>query len=79
MRQRRRVDRHLQADLRSTCQTATLSFLVPLLSDDATATACPDGTPAGVAGEDAFLRTRVPGILRSAAYKRDGVLIVTSR
>ena len=38
---------------------------------------CPDGQPAGLAGEDAFLRKWVPAILGSAAYKQDGVLIVT--
>ncbi len=37
---------------------------------------CPAATPTGLAGEDAFLKTWVPLILRSSAYKQDGALII---
>jgi hypothetical protein len=40
-----------------------------------TAAACPAG-PVGIAAENAFLKRWVPLILRSAAYKKDGVLII---
>jgi len=67
----------LAADLRKSSTTATVSFIAPDACDDAAVTTCPDGKPAGLAGEDAFLREWVPRILASAAYKRDGVLIIT--
>lgn len=40
-----------------------------------TAAACPTG-PVGIAAENAFLKTWVPRILRSPAYKKDGVLVI---
>jgi hypothetical protein len=40
-----------------------------------TAAACPSG-PVGIAAEDAFLRTWVPRILHSSAYRQDGVLVI---
>jgi phosphatidylinositol-3-phosphatase len=67
----------LKSDLHSSSKTATFSFLAPGACEDAAVATCPDGQPAGLAGEDAFLRKWVPAILQSAAYKKDGVLIVT--
>ena len=67
----------LKGDLRSSSKTATFSFLAPGACEDAAIATCPDGQPAGLAGEDAFLHKWVPAILQSAAYKKDGVLIVT--
>jgi hypothetical protein len=40
-----------------------------------TAAACPVG-PVGVTAENAFLKTWVPRILRSPAFKKDGVLVI---
>jgi phosphatidylinositol-3-phosphatase len=67
----------LTGDLRTSSKTATFSFVAPGACDDAAVTSCPDGQPAGLAGEDAFLRKWVPAILGSAAYKHDGLLIIT--
>ena len=67
----------LKSDLHSSSKTATFSFLAPGACEDAAIATCPDGQPAGLAGEDAFLHKWVPAILQSAAYKKDGVLIVT--
>jgi phosphatidylinositol-3-phosphatase len=67
----------LRQDLRSSSKTPTFSFVAPRACDDAAVATCPDGQPAGLGGEDAFLRKWAPAILGSAAYKRDGVLIVT--
>jgi phosphatidylinositol-3-phosphatase len=67
----------LKGDLHSSSKTPTFSFLAPGACEDAAVATCPDGQPAGLAGEDAFLRKWVPAILKSAAYKKDGVLIVT--
>jgi hypothetical protein len=40
-----------------------------------TAAACPSG-PVGISAENAFVKTWVPRILRSPAYKKDGVLVI---
>jgi hypothetical protein len=40
-----------------------------------TAAACPLG-PVGIAAEDAFLKAWVPRILRSSAYRNNGVLVI---
>ena len=68
---------HLSRDLQTASRTPTLSFIAPRACDDASATSCPDAQPAGLGGEDSFLHEFVPRILSSAAYKRDGVLIIT--
>lgn len=67
----------LKGDLRASSKTPTFSFLAPGACEDAAVATCPDGQPAGLAGEDAFLHKWVPAILQSAAYKKDGVLIIT--
>ena len=38
---------------------------------------CPDGSAGGAATEDAYLAEIVPQIMESAAYRKDGMLIVT--
>ncbi len=67
----------LTKDLGKASATPTLSYLGPRACDDAGSASCPDGTPAGLAGEDAFLKTWVPKILASPAYKQDGLLVIT--
>jgi hypothetical protein len=66
----------LPADLSSKKKTPTFSFISPGACDDASATVCPDGKPAGIAGEDAFLRQWAPRIMESPAYKKDGMLVI---
>jgi phosphatidylinositol-3-phosphatase len=66
----------LPHDLARSGRTAAFSFITPGACDDASASTCPDGAPAGIAGEDAFLKTWVPAILRSPGYRHGGVLIV---
>ena len=67
----------LTHDLRSQSTTPAFSFIAPRGCDDSAVTTCADGQPAGLAGEDAFLRTWVPKVLSSPAYRHDGVLIIT--
>ena len=62
--------------LRSESKTAKLSYLAPSLCDDAASVSCPGRAPGGLAGEDAFLKTWVPQILASPAYRHDGVLMI---
>ncbi len=66
----------LTKDLRKAKRTPTYAYIAPELCDEPSAGPCPDGTPAGLAGEDAFLKQWVPRILASAAYKQNGVLMI---
>jgi phosphatidylinositol-3-phosphatase len=75
----------LQADLANAAGTPNFSFITPNLCDDghdgsgsgAKGTTCASGKPGGLTSADAFLKTWVPKILASAAYQRDGLLIIT--
>jgi len=66
----------LPTDLRSASTAPAYAFIAPEGCLDASASSCPDGGLAGLAGEDAFLEHVVPRILGSPAYKRGGVLII---
>jgi hypothetical protein len=62
----------------TTTGTGTSATPVPTISGTfglPTAAACPSG-PVGIAAEDAFLKTWVPKILHSSAYRKDGVLVI---
>ncbi len=75
----------LPADLAQRRTTPNLVFVTPNLCDDghdgagtgAPGTTCANGQPGGLTSADGFLRTWVPRILASAAYREDGLLIVT--
>jgi hypothetical protein len=67
----------LTADLASEATTANFSFITPDLCHDAHDEHCPDGGKGGMAAADEFLRTWVPRIQASPAFKRDGLLVVT--
>jgi hypothetical protein len=65
----------LSAGLRSAPRTASLVYIAPGRCDDGSATPCP-GATSGASGADAFLKKWVPVVLRSPAYRQDGVLII---
>jgi hypothetical protein len=67
----------LPQDLGSSAATANYSFIVPDLCDDGHDSPCANGQPGGLAQADSFLKTWVPRITSSAAFKQDGLLIVT--
>jgi len=67
----------LAGDLTSTRTTANLTYITPNLCHDGHDTPCVDGEPGGLVSADRFLATWVPKIQASAAYRRDGLLIVT--
>ena len=67
----------LPGDLRTATATPTFSYIAPRACDEAGTLTCPDGKPAGLAGEDAFLKEWVPKILASPAYKKDGLIVIT--
>jgi hypothetical protein len=67
----------LPQDLSSAPGTANYTFISPDLCDDGHDAPCANGQPGGLAQADTFLRTWVPRITSSAAFKQDGLLIVT--
>jgi hypothetical protein len=69
--------RHLRHDLRSVATTRNLSYITPNLCNDAHDAPCVDGRRGGLATADRWLRTWVPKILRSPAFRRNGLLVVT--
>jgi hypothetical protein len=68
----------LAADLKSAARTPTLSYIVPDLCDDGRPTPCSPGAQSGLPAADAFLRRVVPEILAAPAYRKGGLLIVTT-
>jgi phosphatidylinositol-3-phosphatase len=75
----------LPADLAKYPTTPNLVFITPNLCDDghdgngtgAPGTTCANGQPGGLTSADAFLKTWVPKIMASPAYKKDGLIIIT--
>ncbi|HWH93320.1 MAG TPA: alkaline phosphatase family protein [Baekduia sp.] len=67
----------LGPDLAKTSTTANLTFITPDLCHDGHDATCADGGPGGLPAADAFLRTWVPRITDSPAFRRDGVLLIT--
>jgi hypothetical protein len=67
----------LPGDLAAAQSTPNYAFIVPNLCEDGHDAPCVDGRPGGLVSSDAFLRTWVPRILASPAYRQDGLLLVT--
>jgi hypothetical protein len=67
----------LQHDLAGAASTANYSFISPSLCNDGHDTPCANGQPGGLAQADNFLRTWVPRITGSPAFKQNGLLIIT--
>jgi hypothetical protein len=67
----------LGVDLASAKTTPAFSFISPNLCHDGHDAPCVDGEPGGLVSADAFLQTWVPRITSSAAFQRDGILIIT--
>ena len=72
----------LAADLQSIRTTPNFAFITPNLCHDGhdpsgSNTTCADHEPGGLRSADAFLEDLVPKILKSPAFRKDGLLIVT--
>jgi hypothetical protein len=75
----------LDSDLASVTTTPNLVFITPNLCNDghdgsgtgAPRERCVDGKLGGLASSDAFLKTWVPKITASPAFRKDGLLIIT--
>jgi hypothetical protein len=68
---------HLQDDLAAKSTTRNLSYITPNLCNDGHDSPCVDGRPGGLTSADAWLRTWVPRITASPAFRADGMLVVT--
>ncbi|MGZ4201144.1 MAG: alkaline phosphatase family protein [Thermoleophilaceae bacterium] len=66
----------LSIDLARERTTANLTFITPDLCHDGHDATCADGGPGGLPAADSFLRTWVPRITGSAAYRHDGLLAI---
>ena len=67
----------LAADLRSEAATPAYAFIAPNLCNDAHEADCPNDEPGGLAASDRFLEHWVPRIMASAAFRKNGLLIIT--
>ena len=68
----------LPADLRRAATTPNLVYITPDLCHDGHDAPCADGSPGGLRAVNAWMKKWVPRILRSPAYRRDGLLVVTA-
>jgi hypothetical protein len=67
----------LEKDLKKVETTPNYSWISPTPCNAGVVGQCPAGAVQGPAAADAFLSSVVPKILKSAAFKKDGVLVVT--
>jgi hypothetical protein len=67
----------LKKDLKSTKKTANFSYISPTPCNAGVVGQCVAGAPEGVAATNAWLEEIVPQILKSPAYKADGVLMIS--
>jgi hypothetical protein len=67
----------LETDVSKPTTTTGYSFIVPNLCHSGVPGECPTGEPSGPARADEFLQEWVPKIQKSAAYKKDGLIIIT--
>ncbi|MBK4737271.1 phosphoesterase [Noviherbaspirillum sp. DKR-6] len=68
--------KQLDADLASAATTPAFSLIIPNLCNDGHDQPCADGRPGGLPQVDSFLRDIVPKITGSAAFKKDGLLLI---
>lgn len=66
----------LTNDLKSAATTPNFVFITPNLCDDGHDGPCVNGQPGGLVSADQFLQKWVPAIMASAAYRKDGLLII---
>lgn len=67
----------LDKDLKKVETTPNYSYISPTPCNAGVIGQCPAGAPQGAAAADAFLSAVAPKILKSPAYKKDGLLIVS--
>jgi hypothetical protein len=68
----------LTGDLRHTATTRDLTYITPDLCHDAHDATCADGGPGGLRAVNRWMKTWVPRILHSPAFRADGMLVITA-
>ena len=68
---------HLASDLAKLDSTPNFVYITPNLCHDGHDAPCKNGESGGLISADAFLRSWVPRIVASPAFKHDGLLIIT--
>ena len=68
----------LTRDLRQETTTPNLAYITPDLCHDGHDAPCANGRPGGLKTVDNWMRTWVPRILDSPAFKKDGMLVITA-
>ncbi len=68
----------LQQDLKSINTTAAYTFITPNVCHDGHDAPCITGEPGGLVSANLWLKEWIPLILNSPAYKKDGLLIITT-
>jgi len=68
----------LRTDLASAARTPSFSYIAPNLCHNGSPTPCTPGAPAGVVPADTFLKQVVPEITASAAYRKNGLIVITA-
>jgi hypothetical protein len=66
----------LAGDLTSLATTPNFTFITPNLCNDGHDASCANGGPGGLPAANAFLKTVVPELQASAAFKQDGLIAV---
>lgn len=67
----------LAGDLKSAGTTPSVSFIYPDPCDDGSAARCYRNAPSGMRPADKLLKSIVPQIMGSAAYKQGGLILIT--
>ena len=68
----------LAVDLKKEAMTPSFSYIVPSACHDGSEVACEPGAPTGLAAAQPFLETVIAEIEASPAYKKSGLIAITS-
>ena len=67
----------LATDLKSASSTPALAYIIPAPCNDGSEAPCRPKAPSGLAAANSFLKSVVPEIKRSPAYKDGGMIAIT--
>jgi hypothetical protein len=67
----------LESDLQDPAKAPAFAYIAPSPCDDGRPQPCTPGAPAGLPPADTFLKTVIPEIEQSAAYKDHGMIAIT--
>jgi hypothetical protein len=68
----------LTRDLKKARTTPNLVYITPDLCNDGHDEPCADGRPGGLTSVNVWMKEWIPKILKSPAFKEDGILVITA-